>query len=82
MSLERNKAIVRRWIEAENKKDLASVSDLIAPDYVEPSFQLKGFEGAKQLMAMSYIDRFEKCTMEPEVLAFGASETLEVSRAS
>ena len=54
MSLEKNKAIIRRWIEALNKRDLASVNDLIAPDYVEPTFQLKGFEGAKQLMAMSY----------------------------
>ena len=34
MTLEENKAIVRRFIEALNKQDLSSIGDLVAPDYV------------------------------------------------
>jgi len=52
VSLEENKAIVRRWIEAENKKDLAVLGELMAADYFDPSMPVRGREGAKQLMAM------------------------------
>jgi len=52
MSLEENKAIVHRWIEAENKKDLAVLDELMAADYFDPSLPVRGREGAKQLMAM------------------------------
>ena len=34
MSLEENKAIVRRWIEAYNKRNL-DFDKFIAPDYVD-----------------------------------------------
>ena len=34
MSLEENKAIVRRFIEEFNKRNLAILDELIAPDYV------------------------------------------------
>jgi len=49
MSLEENKTIVRRLIEAENKKDLALLDEFIAPDYVDNILQLRGLEGYKQL---------------------------------
>ncbi|MCP8315747.1 MAG: ester cyclase [archaeon] len=58
MSLEKNKAVVRRWIEAENKKDLAVLNELMAADYFDPSLQVRGREAskakAKQLMAMVF----------------------------
>lgn len=50
MSLEENKAIVRRFIDAYNKLDFAD--DLVAPDYVDP--ELGGREGLKQLMNMFF----------------------------
>ena len=34
MSLEDNKAIVRKYIEATNKHDLSIIHDLVAPNYV------------------------------------------------
>ena len=34
MSIEENKAIVRRWLEAWNTGDVGPLQDLIAPDYV------------------------------------------------
>ena len=34
MTLQENKAIVRKFIEALNKQDLSSIGDLVAPDYV------------------------------------------------
>jgi steroid delta-isomerase-like uncharacterized protein len=54
MSLEKNKAIVRKVIEAENKKDLALLDELIAPDYFSQTFQLRGLEGYKQYYARAY----------------------------
>ena len=35
MSLEKNKALVRRGIEALNEKDLSVIEELIAPDHVD-----------------------------------------------
>jgi len=49
MSLEENKALVRRLIEAENKKDLSLLDEFIAPDYADPILQLRGLEGYKQI---------------------------------
>ena len=42
MSLEKNKAIVRRLYEADNKKDLSILDDLVSPDFFDPQFGLKG----------------------------------------
>ena len=49
MSLEKNKAIIRRLIEVENKKDLSLLDEFIAPDYVDPILQIQDREGYKQL---------------------------------
>lgn len=54
MSLEENKAIVRRFIEAYNNRNLDYldlIDDLVAPDYVDHTKQV-GREGLKQLFAM------------------------------
>ena len=48
MSLQENKAIIRRWFEAENKKDLSSIEDIVAPDFVDHTHHLKSLEEYKQ----------------------------------
>jgi steroid delta-isomerase-like uncharacterized protein len=52
MSLEENKAIIRRWYEAENEKDLSSIGDIVAPDFVDHTNQLKSLEEYKQYITM------------------------------
>ena len=55
MSLEENKAIVRRFIEAYNKRNLDLSDDLVAPDYVDLDYsQLQGLEDLKQMMNMFF----------------------------
>ena len=54
MSLEKNKAIVRRFFEVENKKDLTLLDELIAPDYVDHAFNLRGLEDIKQFYTMFF----------------------------
>ena len=49
MSLENNKATVRRLFEVENTRTLAALDELIAPDYVHNTLQLRGLESYKQL---------------------------------
>jgi len=53
MSLEKNKAIVRRLFEALNKRDLALLDELMTPDYVDHALQLRGLEANKQMFAMT-----------------------------
>ena len=48
MSLEKNKAIILSLYEADNKKDLTILDEVISPDFFDPSFQLRGPEGYKQ----------------------------------
>jgi len=52
MSLEKNKAIIRKLTEAFNKKNLAILDELIAPDYVDHTHQLRGLENVKQFFTM------------------------------
>ena len=52
MSLEGNKAIVRKGIEAFNRRNLSLVDELTAPDYVEHTHRYKGREAHKQFLAM------------------------------
>ena len=51
MSLEKNKAIVRGFIEAYNARKPDSVDDFVAPDYIDHEKNI-GREGLKQLIAM------------------------------
>jgi predicted ester cyclase len=55
MSLEKNKAIVRRFIEAYNKRNLDSLDVFVAPDYVDHTNQLQGLESLKQLINVGLI---------------------------
>jgi len=52
MSLEENKAVIRRYTEACNKQSLALLEELVAPDYVHSALQLRGWEEYKQLETM------------------------------
>ncbi len=52
MSLEENKAIVRRFIEIYNKRNLDLVDDFVAPDYVDHTNKVDR-EGLKQLFNMA-----------------------------
>ena len=53
MTLEENKAIVRRFIEAYNKRNLDLFADLLAPDYYDHTSKV-GVEGLKQLMNIAF----------------------------
>jgi len=48
MSLEENKAVVRRFYEAANKHDVDLVAEFVAPDYVDYTNKIEGVEGVKQ----------------------------------
>ena len=52
MSLEENKAIIRRYTEACNKQNLALLDELVAPDYIHSTLQLRGREEYKQFETM------------------------------
>ncbi len=50
MSLEENKAIVRKVTEAENNRDLTVIKELISPTYINQSNQIRGPEGYRQFL--------------------------------
>ncbi len=54
MSLEENKVIVRRFIEAYNTRTLDLFDDLVAPEYVDHTHQHQGLESFKQLFEVAF----------------------------
>jgi predicted ester cyclase len=55
MSTEENKALIRRFYEEFNKKNLVAIYDLIDPNFVDhaaPPAMPGGIEGQKQLIGM------------------------------
>lgn len=54
MSLERNKALIYRLMETVNKRNLASLKEFVAPDYVDTTLQLKGLEGFRKSVTDLY----------------------------
>ena len=50
MSLEENKAIVRRFIEAINTRTLASLNELISPDFIYQPHQIQGLDRIKHII--------------------------------
>lgn len=48
MSLEKNKALIRKVNEALNRKDLTILDEFMAPDYVDHTNQLHGMEEVKR----------------------------------
>jgi steroid delta-isomerase-like uncharacterized protein len=60
MSLEANKALIRRWCEVWNTGDLGAVGEFVVPDYVrhDPNGpEVRGPEAERQLVAM-YLGAF------------------------
>jgi len=53
-SSEENKAIVRRFVESYNKRNLDLFDDLVAADYVDHIHQLHGLESLKQLFRLGF----------------------------
>lgn len=53
MSLEENKALVRRFIEAYNNRNLDAFDNILAPDYFDHTSQVD-LKGLKQLMNMAF----------------------------
>jgi predicted ester cyclase len=54
--LEKNKTIVRKGIEAMNKRDLTVLDEFMAPDYVDHTNQLRGREDVKQFYTGAFRD--------------------------
>jgi len=54
MSLEENKAIVRRLYEAINTRDLSSIEEFMALDYVDHTRKINSLEALKQFGAMIF----------------------------
>ena len=54
MSSEENKKIVRKSIEVINTKDLSSIEQMVAPDFVDHTRKMQGSEGLKQFLSMIY----------------------------
>jgi C-1 hydroxylase len=55
MSGEENKAIVRRFIEAYNTRNLDVFDDLVAPEYVDHTHHQQGLESFRQLFQLAFI---------------------------
>ena len=55
MSLEENKAIVRRFIEAYNQRDLDLFDDFVAADFVDYTHQQQGLESLKKIFNIAFI---------------------------
>jgi steroid delta-isomerase-like uncharacterized protein len=47
MSIEENKAIVRRWIDAVNNRDFATLNEIIAKGFLYHTFNIKGLDVIK-----------------------------------
>ena len=54
MSLEENKAIVRRFMDAYNNRNMDIFEELVAPDYYDHVFEQQGRENLKNLFTMAF----------------------------
>ena len=54
MSIEENKAVVRRFIEAYNNRNLDLFYDLVAPEYVDHQHQQQGREDFIKLFTLAF----------------------------
>jgi len=56
VSLEKNKRIVRKIVDAINKKDLTVLDEFMASDYFDHTNQVRGLENVKQFYIMVFKD--------------------------
>jgi len=54
MSAEENRAIIRRFIEAYNNRNLDIFEELVAPDYVDHTHEQQGRDKFKQLFTLAF----------------------------
>jgi steroid delta-isomerase-like uncharacterized protein len=54
MSTEENKAIVRRFMEAYNNRNMDIFEELVAPDYMDHVFEQKGRENLIQMFTRAF----------------------------
>ena len=54
MSAEENKAIVQRFMEAYNSRNMGIFEELVAPDYYDHVFEQQGRESLKNLFTMAF----------------------------
>ncbi|KQC04009.1 MAG: hypothetical protein APR53_04165 [Methanoculleus sp. SDB] len=54
MSSEENKALVRRFIDAYNTRNLDIFDELVAPDYIDHTHGQTGLESFKQLFSLAF----------------------------
>jgi C-1 hydroxylase len=54
LSLEENKDLVRKTIEATNTHDLSSIEEMVALDFVDHTRRMHGLEGLKQFLSMIF----------------------------
>jgi predicted ester cyclase len=52
LSLEENKAIIRKLYEVFNEHNPALLDEIITPDYVDHTLQLRGLEQWKQILTL------------------------------
>jgi C-1 hydroxylase len=55
MSVEENKAILRRFIEAYNNRKLEIFEELVASDFIDHTHRQKGREKFKKLFTMAFV---------------------------
>lgn len=54
MSLEENKALVQRFIDAYNARNLDVFDELVAPDYMDHTHQQQGLENFRELFTLAF----------------------------
>ncbi len=54
LSANENKAVVRRFIDAYNNRNLEIFDELVAPDYIDHTHQKRGREEFKQLFTLAF----------------------------
>lgn len=54
MSLEGNKALVRKFIDAYNARELGRFDELVAPDYIDQTHGQTGRDNLKQLFTLAF----------------------------
>jgi C-1 hydroxylase len=54
MSAEENKAIVRRFINSYNKRDLDVFDELVAPDYIDHTHHQQGRKSLRHLFSLAF----------------------------
>ena len=69
--LEENKALVRKGIEALNRKDLSVLDEFMASDYTDHTNQLHSREEVKQLYMRTFKDCPDFCRTIEDIIAEG-----------